>query len=148
MDVLRRDERPQVLLVAVGVLADVCLQAADLLEGRGIGCTVVDPRWVRPVDEALAPLAERHRVVAVVEDNSRNGGVGSAVARTLRDADVDVPVRTFGLPEQFLPHGKRGEVLADVGLTPAEIAGAIGALLARKEGEESTDDLRHRGAAR
>ncbi|MBB5929525.1 1-deoxy-D-xylulose-5-phosphate synthase [Streptomyces echinatus] len=132
MDVLHRAERPEVLLVAVGVMASVCLQAAELLESRGIGCTVVDPRWVKPVDPALPALAAGHRLVAVVEDNSRAGGVGSAVALALGDADVDVPVRRFGIPEQFLAHAKRGEVLADIGLTPVEIAGRIGASLAAR----------------
>ncbi|WP_432752413.1 1-deoxy-D-xylulose-5-phosphate synthase [Streptomyces sp. JL2001] len=136
MDVLLRDEDATVLLVAVGVMADVCLQAADLLAGRGVRCTVVDPRWVKPVDEALAPLAERHRLVAVVEDNSRTGGVGAAVGQALRDAGVDVPLRTFGIPEQFLAHAKRSEVLADLGLTPVEVAGRISAALAhRKNGQ-------------
>ncbi len=135
VDVLRRGEREDVLLVSVGVLAPVCLEAADLLAERGIGVTVVDPRWVKPVDPALVRLAATHTAVAVVEDNSRNGGVGSAVGQALRDADVDVPLRTFGIPEQFLAHAKRGEVLADIGLTPAEIAGRISASLARKEND-------------
>ncbi|MEU7114109.1 1-deoxy-D-xylulose-5-phosphate synthase [Streptomyces sp. NPDC046182] len=136
MDVLLEPPAPgaEVLLVAVGVMAEVCLQAADLLAGRGIHCTVVDPRWVKPVDEALVPLAERHRLVAVVEDGIRTGGVGAAVGQTLRDAGVDVPLRTFGIPEQFLGHAKRGEVLADLGLTPVEIAGRISAALTRKKG--------------
>ncbi|KAK1183276.1 1-deoxy-D-xylulose-5-phosphate synthase [Streptomyces sp. NBS 14/10] len=120
-----------VLLVVAGVMAQVGLAAAELLAERGIGCTVVDPRWVKPVDPALPGLAACHRAVAVVEDNSRTGGVGAAVAQALRDAEVDLPVRTFGIPEAFLAHAKRGEVLADIGLTPAEIAGRIGAALAR-----------------
>ncbi|MHC3393660.1 1-deoxy-D-xylulose-5-phosphate synthase [Streptomyces lavendulocolor] len=136
MDVLRRaDGAPDVLLVAVGVMAPVCLGAAELLAERGIGCTVVDPRWVKPVDERLAGLAGGHRLVAVVEDNSRSGGVGWAVGQALRDAGTDVPLRTFGIPEQFLAHAKRGEVLADLGLTPVEIAGRIGATLAGKEND-------------
>ncbi|WP_064457658.1 1-deoxy-D-xylulose-5-phosphate synthase [Streptomyces hygroscopicus] len=129
MDVLRRGE--DVLLVAAGVMATVALRAAELLAERGIGCTVIDPRWVKPVDPELPGLADRHRLVAVVEDNVRSGGVGAAVAQALRDAEVDLPVRTFGIPEAFLPHAKRGELLADIGLTPAEIAGRIGAALTR-----------------
>ncbi|GGV74164.1 1-deoxy-D-xylulose-5-phosphate synthase 1 [Streptomyces gelaticus] len=140
MDVLHRAEDPDVLLVAVGVLAPVCLKAADLLAGAGLRCTVVDPRWVRPVDEELPPLAARHRLVAVAEDNSRAGGVGSAVGQALRDAGVDVPLRTFGIPEQFLAHGKRAEVLADIGLTPVEIAGRISAALAAKEAATRTEE--------
>ncbi|GAA4981825.1 1-deoxy-D-xylulose-5-phosphate synthase [Streptomyces hyderabadensis] len=133
LDVLHAADRPEVLLVAVGVMAPVCLGAAELLEARGIGCTVVDPRWVKPVDPALAPLAARHRLVAVVEDNSRAAGVGSAVALALGDAEVDVPVRRFGIPEQFLAHAKRAEVLADIGLTPVDVAGRISASLALAE---------------
>ncbi len=132
MDVLHRAERAKVLLVAVGVMAPVCLGAAELLAEGGTGCTVVDPRWVKPVDPALPELASAHRLVAVVEDNSRASGVGSAVAQALRDAGVDVPVRQFGIPDQFLAHAKRSEVLADLGLTPVEIAGRISASLAAK----------------
>jgi 1-deoxy-D-xylulose-5-phosphate synthase len=130
LDVLHRGERPEVLLVAVGVMAPVCLQAAELLDARGVNCTVVDPRWVKPVDPALPLLAAEHRLVAVVEDNSRAAGVGAAVALALGDAEINVPVRRFGIPEQFLAHAKRGEVLADIGLTPVEIAGRISAGLA------------------
>ncbi|MGI5341019.1 1-deoxy-D-xylulose-5-phosphate synthase [Streptomyces sp. CA-181903] len=133
MDVLYRAEPPDVLLVSVGTMAEVALEAADLLAARGTGCTVVDPRWVKPVDPALPALAAGHRMVAVVEDNSRAGGVGWAVAQALRDADVHLPVETIGIPEQFLSHAKRSEVLADLGLTPAETAGRISAVLARKE---------------
>ncbi|MFE0170721.1 1-deoxy-D-xylulose-5-phosphate synthase [Streptomyces sp. NPDC059002] len=133
MDVLLQEADADVLLVAVGVMAPVCLQAAELLQERGLRCTVVDPRWVKPVDAELPGLAGRHRVVAVVEDNSRSAGVGAAVALALGEAEVDVPVRRFGIPEQFLAHAKRGEVLADLGLTPVEIAGRISATLAAKE---------------
>ncbi|MFJ6748780.1 1-deoxy-D-xylulose-5-phosphate synthase [Streptomyces sp. NPDC091266] len=133
VDVLHRAPQPDVLLIAVGVMAPVCLQVAELLAARGMGATVIDPRWVKPVDPVIAELAAGHTMVAVVEDNIRNGGVGSAVGQALRDAEVDVPLRTFGIPEQFLAHGKRAEVLADIGLTPAEIAGRISAVPARKE---------------
>ncbi|WP_406206155.1 1-deoxy-D-xylulose-5-phosphate synthase [Streptomyces decoyicus] len=133
VDVLHRAPHPDVLLVAVGVMAPVCLRVAELLTARGVDATVIDPRWVKPVDAALPGLAAEHAMVAVIEDNCRTGGVGWAVGQALRDAGVDVPLRTFGIPEQFLAHAKRGELLADIGLTPAEIAGRISAALARKE---------------
>ncbi|MEW2434670.1 1-deoxy-D-xylulose-5-phosphate synthase [Streptomyces caniferus] len=133
VDVLHRAPHPDVLLVAVGVMAPVCLGVAELLAARGVRATVVDPRWVKPVDAVIPRLAADHAMVAVVEDNCRTGGVGWAVGQALRDAGVDVPLRTFGIPEQFPAHAKRGELLADLGLTPAEIAGHISAALARKE---------------
>ena len=105
-----RAERPDVLLVSVGALAPMCLEIAALLDAQGITSTVVDPRWVKPVDAALPGLAARHRVVVTVEDNGRAGGVGSAVAQALRDAEVDVPLRDFGIPQQFLAHGSRKDV--------------------------------------
>ncbi|MFJ5550329.1 1-deoxy-D-xylulose-5-phosphate synthase [Streptomyces sp. NPDC093225] len=120
-----------VLIVSAGAMARVCLGAAELLAARGIGCTVVDPRWVKPLDAALVPLAARHRMVAVVEDGIRTGGVGWAADRLLRDAEVDVPLRVYGIPERFLAHAKRGEVLADLGLTPVEVAGRIAEALER-----------------
>ena len=72
--------------------------------------------------------------MAVVEDNSRAGRRRRGGGAGARDAEVDVPVRRFGIPEQFLAHAKRGEVLADIGLTPVEIAGRISASLAVKDG--------------
>ncbi|MFB7493620.1 1-deoxy-D-xylulose-5-phosphate synthase [Streptomyces sp. NPDC056161] len=136
MDVLRRPgtDTPDVLLVSVGALAPMCLEIADLLDKQGISTTVVDPRWVKPVDEAMAPLAERHRVVVTVEDNSRVGGVGSAVAQALRDAEVDVPLRDFGIPPRFLDHASRAEVLAEIGLTAPDVARQVTGVVARLDG--------------
>ncbi|MFL6131103.1 MAG: 1-deoxy-D-xylulose-5-phosphate synthase [Mycobacteriales bacterium] len=122
IDVLRRFGAPDVLLVSVGAMAPACLGAAALLDEQEIGVTVVDPRWVKPLDPALAPLAARYRLVVTVEDNGRAGGVGAAVTQALQDAEVDVPVRTLGLPQAFLDHGKRADILAAVGLTPSGVA--------------------------
>ncbi|MFJ2210901.1 1-deoxy-D-xylulose-5-phosphate synthase [Streptomyces sp. NPDC101062] len=136
MDVLRRPEEgaADVLLVSVGALAPMCLEIATLLDKQGITTTVVDPRWVKPVDEALAPLAEQHRVVVTVEDNGRVGGVGSAVAQALRDAGVDVPLRDFGIPPRFLDHASRKEVMAEIGLTAPDIARQVTGLVAKLDG--------------
>ncbi|MGN5633872.1 1-deoxy-D-xylulose-5-phosphate synthase [Streptomyces sp. AC154] len=141
MDVLREPgaDRPDVLLVSIGALAPMCLEIADLLDAQGISTTVVDPRWVKPVDEAMAPLAAKHRVVVTVEDNSRAGGVGSAVAQALRDADVDVPLRDFGIPPVFLDHASRKEVMAEIGLTAPDIARQVTGLVAKLDGRYETD---------
>ncbi|MET7641019.1 1-deoxy-D-xylulose-5-phosphate synthase [Streptomyces sp. NPDC005438] len=141
MDLLREPgtDTPDVLLVSVGALAPMCLETAELLEKQGISTTVVDPRWVKPVDEALAPLADRHRVVVTVEDNSRAGGVGSAVSQALRDAGVDVPLRDFGIPERFLDHASRKEVLSEIGLTAPDIARQVTGLVSRIDGRFDTE---------
>ncbi|MER6014591.1 1-deoxy-D-xylulose-5-phosphate synthase [Streptomyces bluensis] len=144
MDVLREPgtDAPDVLLVSVGALAPMCLEIADLLDKQGISTTVVDPRWVKPVDEVMAPLAEQHRVVVTVEDNSRVGGVGSAVAQALRDAGVDVPLRDFGIPPRFLDHASRAEVMAEIGLTAPDIARQVTGLVSRLDGRfEQVDSV-------
>ncbi|MFF9485300.1 1-deoxy-D-xylulose-5-phosphate synthase [Streptomyces sp. NPDC014676] len=144
MDVLREPgtDAPDVLLVSVGALAPMCLEIAALLDRQGISTTVVDPRWVKPVDESMAPLAEKHRVVVTVEDNSRVGGVGSTIAQALRDAGVDVPLRDFGIPPRFLEHASRAEVMAEIGLTAPDIARQVTGLVAKLDGryERSTAD--------
>ncbi|MEO3812185.1 1-deoxy-D-xylulose-5-phosphate synthase [Sphaerisporangium sp. B11E5] len=112
----------RVLLVAAGAMAQVCVEAAGLLAQGGVQATVVDPRWVKPLDAALVTAAAEHDLVAVAEDNGRVGGVGDAVARLLRDAGVLTPVRTYGIPQRFLSHAKRTVILTEIGLTPDHIA--------------------------
>jgi 1-deoxy-D-xylulose-5-phosphate synthase len=134
MDVLARPasgSAPDVLLIGAGPMAGVGVAAAERLADHGIGVTVVDPRWVKPLDEALLDAAREHRLVVVVEDNGRSGGVGDAVCRLLRDHDVDMPARTFGLPQEFLEHGERGQILDDLGLAPQHLARAITEAVAR-----------------
>jgi 1-deoxy-D-xylulose-5-phosphate synthase len=135
MDVLRAPgdgSARDVLLLGAGPMAGVCVTAAGRLADQGIGVTVVDPRWVKPLDPALAGAAREHGLVVTVEDNGRVGGFGDAVARLLRDEDVDTPVRTFGLPQEFLEHGERNDLLEDAGLAPQHIARVITELVARR----------------
>ncbi|HWF83018.1 MAG TPA: 1-deoxy-D-xylulose-5-phosphate synthase [Streptosporangiaceae bacterium] len=120
-----------VLLIAAGPMAAVAVDAAGRLTDQGISVTVVDPRWVKPIDQALAPAAAAHRLVVTVEDNGIVGGFGDAVARLLRDHDIDVPIRTFGLPQSFISHADRSEILAEVGLTPQSLALSITEAVAR-----------------
>ncbi len=114
-----------VLLVAAGPMAQVAIAVAGRLADQGIGVTAVDPRWVKPVDPALADAAARHRLVVTVEDNGTVGGFGDAVARLLREREVDTPLRVFGLPQEFIGHGERPEILAEAGLEPQHLARAI-----------------------
>ncbi|GAB3323387.1 1-deoxy-D-xylulose-5-phosphate synthase [Geodermatophilus aquaeductus] len=125
VDVLRRGDREEVLLVAVGSMVPMCLAAAERAADHGIDVTVVDPRWVLPVADELVEMAAAHRLVVTVEDGGRAGGVGMHLAQALQDGQHDVPVRSLGLPQAFLEHGSRGQVLADCGLTEQDVARRI-----------------------
>jgi 1-deoxy-D-xylulose-5-phosphate synthase len=127
MDVLYEpaDAAHDVLLIGAGPMAVMGVETAARLADQGIGVTVIDPRWVKPVDEAVAGAAAGYRLVVTVEDNGRAGGFGDAVCRLLRDAGVVTPVKTFGLPQEFLAHGKREEILEDTGLVPQYLARQI-----------------------
>lgn len=135
-DVLRqpRSSTPEVLLVSVGAMAAVCLETATRLDSHGLDATVVDPRWVKPVDPSLVELARQHRLVVVVEDGGRVGGVAAAVRQALADADVDSVVVGFGIEQEFPEHMSRADLLARSGLTPqaislrvVEVASRVGA---------------------
>jgi 1-deoxy-D-xylulose-5-phosphate synthase len=145
MDVLRFPADParrDVLLLGIGPMAGVCTDAADRLADHGIGVTVVDPRWVKPLDTALTAAARQHGLVVTVEDNGRVGGFGDAVARLLRDSDVDTPVRTFGLEQRFLEHGERAQVLEAQGLTPQHLARQITEIVAQRAPELADEGQR------
>ncbi|WP_017976126.1 1-deoxy-D-xylulose-5-phosphate synthase [Actinopolyspora halophila] len=128
VDVLRRPaehENADVLLGAVGAFAEMGVAAAERLAAQGIGVTVVDPRWVSPVPGAMLDFAGRHRLVVTLEDCGRHGGFGWSMAAALRDAEMDVPLRDLAIPNRFLDHASRGEVLAELGLTEQDVARRI-----------------------
>ena len=135
-----------VLLVAVGAFASMALAVAKRLHNQGIGVTVIDPRWVLPVSDGVRELAVQHKLLVTLEDNGVNGGVGSAVSAALRRAEIDVPCRDIGLPQEFYEHASRGEVLADLGLTDQDVArritgwaAAMGACVTESEIREHLD---------
>ncbi|MFI1801139.1 1-deoxy-D-xylulose-5-phosphate synthase [Streptomyces sp. NPDC020379] len=125
VEVLHQSRVRDVLLVTVGPLAGPAVEAARYLEGQGIGVTVADPRWVLPVPPELTELATAHRLVVTVEDNTRAGGAGTAVARAVADAGSRVPVRVLGLPGRFIAHGTRPDILAACGLTAQGIVYSV-----------------------
>lgn len=114
-----------VLLVAIGAFARMALAVAKRLHNQGIGVTVIDPRWVLPVSDGVRELAVQHKLLVTLEDNGVNGGAGSAVSAALRRAEIDVPCRDVGLPQEFYEHASRSEVLADLGLTDQDVARRI-----------------------
>ncbi len=124
-DVLVRDGAQDVLVVAVGAMAEVAVDVASRLRAEGIGVTVVDPRWVKPVDDAVVELAREHRLVVSIEDNGRVGGCGATLLQTLNDAGVTTPFQLHGIPQEFLDHAKRAVILSRIGLDAQTISRRI-----------------------
>jgi len=121
-DVVVRDGAHDVLIVGVGSMVRTSVEAADKLTAQGVGVTVVDPRWVKPVDPAIVALAARHRLVISVEDNGRVGGVGQALVQALADAGVETPVAVHAIAQEFLQHDRRESICEELGLTADALA--------------------------
>ncbi|MDQ1633184.1 MAG: 1-deoxy-D-xylulose-5-phosphate synthase, partial [Frankiaceae bacterium] len=124
-----------VLLVAYGSMVPTALEVADRVADQGIGITVVDPRRLCPVDDSLLELARHAELVVTLEDNGLAGGAGATLAAALRVAEIDVPVRTLGLTQEFLPQGKRNSLLAQAGLSAQAVARRIVEAVAHHEPE-------------
>jgi 1-deoxy-D-xylulose-5-phosphate synthase len=139
-DVLVRSGAQDVLLVSAGSMATTAVDVADRLGAQGIGVTVLDPRWVKPVDPVIVDLARDHRLVVTLEDNGRVGGVGAAIMLALEDAGVDTPFRLHGIPQEFLGHAKRAVILERIGLSPQALArGIVEDVTALAEGRSPVD---------
>ena len=122
VDVLFESDGQNVLIVTVGPMAELGLQVAERLTAQGIGATVVDPRWVVPVPDSIIELASEHRLVITIEDGIRVGGIGTRIRQELRAAGVDTALTELGLPDEFIDHALRSEIMEQVGLTPQHIA--------------------------
>ena len=122
VDVLLESPSKDVLLVAVGSMAKIAIQVSSLLAAQGIGSTVIDPRWVIPVAKSVVEMAAKHRLVVTIEDGIRVGGIGTRIRQAMRAAQVDTALNEIGLPDEFLEHATREEILERVGLSPQAIA--------------------------
>jgi len=122
VDVLCEAAHKDVLIVAVGPMAHLAMDVKDRLADQGIGATVVDPRWVIPVASSIIDLARDHRIVVSIEDGVRVGGIGTRIRQELRAAGVDTAVDEIGLPDEFLDHASREEILEATGLNAQHIA--------------------------
>jgi 1-deoxy-D-xylulose-5-phosphate synthase len=137
-DILVESPDRDVLLVAVGPMAQTAVEAAGVLASQDVGTTVVDPRWVKPVDPALVDLARDYRLVVSVEDNATTGGAGVALTLAMREAGVQTPIEVRGIPSRFLEHGKRAAILQELRLSSPELAQDIVSAL---DAIDALDDL-------
>ncbi|TWP46907.1 1-deoxy-D-xylulose-5-phosphate synthase [Lentzea tibetensis] len=122
-DVLTEQPDADVLLVAVGPLAEPCLAAAAELAGHGVRASVVDPRWIAPLDQHLVQHAAGFRLVMAVEDTTSTGALGARLGQTM--TGTGTTVATFALPPRFLPHDSRARILRAHGLDAAGITTSV-----------------------
>jgi 1-deoxy-D-xylulose-5-phosphate synthase len=122
VDVLQQSASKDVLIVTVGAMASVGLQVSELLAAQGIGATVIDPRWVVPVAKSVIEMSAEHRLVVTIEDGVKVGGIGTRVRQDMRTAQVDTALNEVGLPDEFLEHASRGQIMERVGMTAQAIA--------------------------
>ena len=123
-EILRQGD--DVLLLGYGTMVYPAMQAAEILSEHGIEATVINARFAKPLDtELIAPLAKQIGRVVTLEEGCVMGGFGSAVAESLLDNDVVVPVKRIGIPDILVDHAEPNESKADLGLMPAQIAERI-----------------------
>lgn len=142
IDVLYRGESADILLISVGALAGIAVEAASQAYREGVGVTVIDPRWVKPLPASLTTLARRYKSVVVIEDGIKHAGVASTISELFREEGLDVPLHSIGVPLEFIEHSKRGEILEDLGITTQNITREIVAWSSSiKESKEFKDGV-------
>ena len=125
VDVLYRGESADILLISIGAFAAIAVEAAGQAYREGVGVTVIDPRWVKPLPKSLVTMAQRYKSVVVLEDGIKHGGIASTVSELFRESQLNVPVHSIGVPLTFLEHAKRSEILEDLGITVQNITRSL-----------------------
>jgi 1-deoxy-D-xylulose-5-phosphate synthase len=120
-EILRNGD--DVLLLGYGTMVNTALQVAEILKEHGVEATVINARFVKPLDtDLILPLAERIGKVVTLEEGCLMGGFGSAVAEALLDRNILVPVKRFGIPDLLVEHAEPNQSYADLGLTSSQIS--------------------------
>lgn len=125
IDVLYRGESADVLLVSIGAMAAIAVEAASMAYREGVGVTVIDPRWVKPLPVSLVTIAQRYKSVVVLEDGIKHGGIASSISEMFRASGLTTPIHSIGIPLEFIEHSKRSEIMNDLGITAQSIARSI-----------------------
>jgi 1-deoxy-D-xylulose-5-phosphate synthase len=118
---VRREGRSGLALLAFGSMVDAAVKIGERLDA-----TVVNMRFVKPLDEELIlQMAACHQALVTLEENVTAGGAGSAIGELLTAEGIAMPLMHIGIPDRFVEHGSREECLAAAGLDLASVAGAV-----------------------
>ena len=121
-----------IAILAVGTMVSAACKTAELLLKRGINCTVVNMRFIKPLDkECILQMADKMEAIVTMEENVLNGGFGSAVVELLADEGRSIPVLRFGIPDEFIEQGTQSELREQCGLTPEQMSEKINDMLNR-----------------
>ena len=108
----------EVAILGVGNMLQLAINAMDELDPKVIDPTIVNARFIKPLDtEMLTNIAQSHKKIITIEDNTLEGGFGSKVVKFINDNDLDCHVKTMGIPDKFIEHGTREQLLDLVGLS-------------------------------
>ena len=143
VDVLYRGESADILLVSIGAFAAIAVEAAGQAYREGVGVTVIDPRWVKPLPESLVTMAQRYKSVVVLEDGIKHGGIASTISELFRESQLNVPVHSIGVPLTFLEHAKRNEILEDLGITVQNITRSLVTWSSNDFGVDIKEEMQH-----
>ena len=143
VDVLYRGESADILLVSIGAFAAIAVEAAGQAYREGVGVTVIDPRWVKPLPESLVTMAQRYKSVVVLEDGIKHGGIASTISELFRESQLNVPVHSIGVPLTFLEHAKRSEILEDLGITVQNITRSLVTWSSSDFGVDIKEEMQH-----
>jgi 1-deoxy-D-xylulose-5-phosphate synthase len=143
IDVLYRGESVDILLVSIGAFAQVAVDAAAQAYREGVGVTVIDPRWVKPLPKSLVTMAQRYKRVVVIEDGIKHGGIASTISELFRESGLNVPVHSIGVPLAFLEHAKRAQILEDLGITVQNITRSLVAWSSDEFSVDVKEEMQH-----
>jgi 1-deoxy-D-xylulose-5-phosphate synthase len=116
-------EGNDLVIVAYGSMVAPAMETAALLESAGLSASVINARFLRPLDQALIhPLARRVSRVVTMEEGTLSGGFGAAVLESLNDQDINVPVLRIGIPDQLVDHATPQQSKEALGLTPKQMS--------------------------
>jgi 1-deoxy-D-xylulose-5-phosphate synthase len=138
IDVLYRGESADILFVSVGALAQIAVEAAAQAYREGVGVTVIDPRWVKPLPQSLITMAGRYKSVVVLEDGIEHAGIASTISELFREHEMDIPVHSIGVPLKFFEHAKRNDILSEIGISVQSITRSLVGWSSNNSGVSST----------